>query len=98
MKSFPAALVTALLAAGAAVAEPRPLDLDGEGSSSSQSTITREWVWSVGITTATLTATGPVVQVTGLNPQDPLLQCQDCKLASSVRFEPEHEIASATHR
>ena len=85
-------LVAALLAAGAATAEPLTLHIGDEGSANDQGLITREWVWSTGATTTTFTAHGPSDQVNQIDPQDRTSECEGCELASSTYFEPGDEV------
>ena len=86
-----AILVTGLLAAGAAAAQPLTLHIGEERSQEDQGSVTREWIWSTGASTTTFTAFGPSDQVNSFDPQGSPLQCPDCELASSTYFEPGDE-------
>ena len=85
-------LLTALLAAGAATAQPLTLHVDGADPADEQGLITREWVWSEGTSTTTFTARGPSDQVNQLDPRDRTPECQGCELARSTYFEPVDEV------
>src|SRR5690349_20775041 len=89
LKLLRATLVIALLAAGAAAAQPLILHLGNVGSELHQGSVTREWIWSTGASTTTFTASGPSEQVNNFDPQGSPLQCPDCELASSTHFVPD---------
>jgi hypothetical protein len=58
----------------------------GEVCGDTQVLITREWTWSDGASTTTFTAHGPPDQVNSLDPENGIVECPDCELASSVQF------------
>ena len=92
MRLFGATFV-ALLASGAATAQPSMNLGDGASPCEEHGFITREWVWSNGTATTTFSAYGPADEVNQLDPQGLTPFCEDCELASSVQYEPADEVA-----
>lgn len=86
VKSVYAAMLMATLATGA-IAACEQETLAGD-SATAQPFITREWSWSDGVSNTTFTASGPPQQVDALDPENGIVQCPDCDLASSVQFGP----------
>lgn len=82
-----------MLAASLVVGATAALGQTTAGSDEAYAFITREWVWSDGTSITTFTAFGPPEQVNALDPQDGLIDCQDCRLASSVQFGPVDQAA-----
>ena len=58
---------------------------DDRGRDPGQSFVTREWTWSTGGAITTFTAIGPAEQVNAFDPQDSVLTCKGCELASSIQ-------------
>ena len=85
------ALAAALLAAGAATAQPQTTSGGDVLKGEAQNFITREWTWFIGTVRTTFTARGPSEQVDHLDPQADPLACQGCELASSIQFELDDE-------
>lgn len=85
--------VVAALIAGAAAACEQIIPSGDMASRSGHGFITREWIWSDGASTTTFTAHGPPEQVNSLDPQNGIVRCPDCTLASSEEFGPEDEAA-----
>jgi hypothetical protein len=88
VKSVYAAMWMATLATGATAACEQETVAGDEISATTLPLIIREWSWSDGVSSTTFTAYGPPQQVNGLDPQNGLVQCPGCELASSVQFGP----------
>lgn len=86
MKVLCATILAAALATGGAAACERPILVADAGSIDTQGFISKEWIWSDGASTTTFTAFGPPEQVNSLDPENGIVACPDCQLASSMEF------------
>ena len=89
-----AIVLAAFMAAGATAACEKMIYSSDGDSHSGQRFITKEWIWSDGASTTTFTAHGPPEQVNSLDPQNGIIECPDCQLASSQKLSRGDETSS----
>ncbi len=88
MTSVLGAVLATLLAAGAGAGGELAAPANYVDTADTHGFVTKEWSWSDGTTIVTFTAYGPPEQVNGLDPENGVNECPDCRLASSVQFGP----------